>query len=175
MHATYSLALERGLTGFSVADVAERADVHQTSIYRRWGTLEELLVDTMRSRVDEAAPVPDSGSLEGDVRAFLESIAAFMRSPEGLLLSRLAVAAGENPVLLESRAKYWHRVLANAATIFERASARGEVSPDSDPSTSVEILVAPLWFRALVTGDCLDDAFIEAIMRTVLAGPGLHA
>lgn len=175
MDATYSLALERGLSGFSVADVAERADVHQTSIYRRWGTRERLLVDAVRARVDRAAPVRDTGSLRGDLRSFLEGVAAFMRTPEGLLLSRLAVTPSEDPTLLETRTQYWQRAITNAATMFERAAARGEVSPDVDGPTSVEILVAPLWYRALVTGQDLDEAFLEAVVRVALEGLRAHA
>lgn len=172
LESTYALALERGLTGFSVADVAERAGVHQTSIYRRWTDRENLLVDAVRSRIDAAAPVPDTGSLDGDVHAFLETIAAFMRTPEGLLLSRLAVAAGENPALLAARNAYWQPVLAGAAEIFERASARSEIRTNIAPSAAVEILVGPLWFRALVIGGDLDGAFVTAIAQTVLTGLG---
>lgn len=175
MDATYSLALERGFSGFSVSDIAERAGVHQTSIYRRWGTRERLLVDAVHSRVDRAAPIPDTGSLRGDLRSFLEGVAAFMRTPEGLLLSRLAVTPSEDRTLLETRTRYWQRAITNAATMFERAAARGEVSPDVDGPTSVEILVAPLWYRALVTGQDLDEAFLEAVVRVALEGLRAHA
>lgn len=175
MEATFSLALERGFSGFSVSDIAERAGVHQTSIYRRWGTRERLLVDAVHSRVDRAAPIPDTGSLRGDLRSFLEGVAAFMRTPEGLLLSRLAVTASEDPALLETRTQYWQRAITNAATIFERAAARGEVSPDIDGPTSVEILVGPLWYRAIVTGQDLDEAFLEGVARVALEGLGAHA
>ena len=170
LEATYALALERGLGGFGVADVAERAGVHQTSIYRRWGDREGLLVDAVRSRIEKAAPVPDTGSLEGDVRAFLTSVAEFMRTPEGVLLSRLAVAAGESPALLATRTEYWEQVLSSAARMLERAGSRGEIRTSIAASAAVEILVGPLWFRALVTGEDLDDGFVEAIIHTALTG-----
>lgn len=175
LEATYTLALEHGLTGFTVADVAERAGVHQTSIYRRWRDRERLLVDAVRSRIDQTAPVPDTGSLDGDVRAFLDGIAAFMRTPEGLLLSRLAVTAGESPALLATRTEYWQQMLTSAARMFERASARGEIPTSTDPSAAVEVMVGPLWFRALVTGGDLDDAFVQATVHTALAGLGPRA
>lgn len=175
LEATYALALERGLSGFGVADVAERAGVHQTSVYRRWGDRDGLLVDAVRSRVDEAVPVPDTGSLEGDVRAFLGAVAAFMRTPEGLLLSRLAVAAGESRALVATRTDYWEQVLTDAARMFERAADRGETNTSVTPSATVEILVGPLWFRALVTGEDIDGAFVEAVARTTLTGLGSPA
>lgn len=170
LEATYTLALERGLTGFSVADVADRAGVHQTSVYRRWTDRERLLVDAVRSRIDEAAPIPDTGSLEGDLCAFLEATAAFMRTPEGLLLSRLAVTAGESPALLAPRTEYWNQVLTSAAKMFERASARGEITTNIAAAAAVEIIVGPLWFRALVSGADLDAAFVKAITHTALTG-----
>ncbi len=170
LEAAFELALERGLAGVSVSDVAERAGVHPTSIYRRWGDREGLLVDALLSKVGEAAPMPDTGTLEGDLRTFLRNSADFMRTPQGRMLARMAVSIDPTSDLHEARAEYWRLALANASRIFERAEARGELASGTDPVAAVEIVAGPLYMRALVTGEDLDEAFVEAILRAALTG-----
>ncbi len=170
LDAAFRLALERGPARVTVADVAERAGVHPTSIYRRWGDRDRLLIDALLSQIGEAAPLPDTGTLEADLRAFLRSSADFMRTPQGQMLARMAASIDDASELREARGEYWRLALANAGRIFERAAARGEIPPGTDPATAVEVVAGPLYMRALVTGEELDDAFVEAIVRIVLTG-----
>lgn len=169
LEAAFELALEKGLS-VTVADVAERAGVHQTSIYRRWGSRERLLVEALLSQIGELAPMSDTGSLEGDLRAFLSAGAQFMSSPQGMMLARIAVATQDTRELRDLRTEYWSQALTNAAKIFERALARGEMTPGIAPTSAVELVTGPLYMRVLLTGEALDDAFIDAIVRTTLAG-----
>ena len=168
--ATYDLALESGLGGFSIADVADRAGVHATSIYRRWGNREHLVAEALLSVVGEAAPMPDTGSLEQDLRTFLTLSAALMRTPQGRLLVRMAVTMGDDVDLAQLRDHYWSQAIANAAKIFERAADRGELAPRADAATAVEVAAGPLYMRALITGEQLDDDFIDRVVHLVLDG-----
>jgi len=169
LEAAFGLALEQGLS-ITVADVAERAGVHPTSIYRRWGGRERLLVEALLSQIGELAPMPDTGSLEGVLRAFLSASAQFISSPQGMMLARMAVATHDSRELRDLRTEYWGQALANAAKIFERALARGEMTPGITPTSAVELVTGPLYMRTLLTGEALDDTFVDAIVRTTLAG-----
>ena len=164
------MALERGLAGTSVADVAERAGVHPTSIYRRWGDREHLLADALLRGVEEGTPVPDTGSLEGDLRRFLADAARTLDTPQGRLLLRLAVTVADDPNLVGLRDRYWSQALADAGRIFERAEDRGELAGVIDPVTAVELILGPLYMRAIITGEPLDEAFVERLVRLVLSG-----
>ena len=51
----------------SMADIASRAGVQKTTLYRRWGDAEALLHEAVACQPREAIPVPDTGSLHGDL------------------------------------------------------------------------------------------------------------
>lgn len=170
LDATLEALLEDGLASVSVADVADRAGVHQTSIYRRWGTKDNLVVDALLSHVGSASPIPDTGSLEGDLREFVTRSAAFMETPLGAALARVAVFMADSPDLAEIRRDYWSRALSNAGQMFERAAARGELADDIDPQLGVEAVAGPLYMRLLVTGEPLDPEFLSGVVQTALRG-----
>ena len=73
--AVLDLLTERGTAELSIPVVAQRAGVNPTSIYRRWRTREGLLADVAMSRLERDLPLPDTGSLRGDLTAMLDEIA----------------------------------------------------------------------------------------------------
>lgn len=170
LEATFETLLELGLRGLSVAEVAARAGVHPTSIYRRWGTREALVVDAVLDWIVQQAPIPDTGSLEGDLLAFVRDSAALMTTPQGGTLLRVAVAVADSPAMDQVRRDYWSRAFAIIGTIFERAAGRGELAAGVDPALAAETLLGPLYVRALMTGEPLDAGFLCGVVGTVLRG-----
>ena len=65
------------------------------------------------------------------------------------------------------------RAAREAAVPLERATLRGELSLDVDPDLVMDLLVAPLFYRAFVSHDPVDDAYIaslvDAVLRAVVA------
>jgi hypothetical protein len=43
--------------------------VHKTTLYRRWRTREALMLDALLEQGRERVPIPDTGSLHGDLVA----------------------------------------------------------------------------------------------------------
>ena len=86
LRATLDALLAGGSDDLSIREVAQRAGVHETSVYRRWGTRANLILDAVLSEVEAAVPVPDTGSLRGDLLALLSAIAAFITTPLGQVL-----------------------------------------------------------------------------------------
>src|SRR2546425_529533 len=79
--AVTDLVAERGYGEFTVGDVAARAGVADTSVYRRWGTLEALLTDVALTRLNTQSPMPDTGSLAGDLHAYAAQVAREITGP----------------------------------------------------------------------------------------------
>jgi AcrR family transcriptional regulator len=173
LDATIALLRERGDT-FSIPQVAARAGVHDATIYRRWGSRDALVVDAIRSHVGEAIPIPDTGSLAGDLSAFLERSVAFLTSPLGSQLVRATVGA-ESPAAGTPRAAYWPLRLEQIGVMIERAMARGELPPASmtEATLAAEMLLAPLYFRLLVSRRPLDHELArhvaDFVRRTLAA------
>ena len=65
LEAAADVLFERGFDTLSIREIAERAGVHESSIYRRWGTKADLVVDALLSRLGREVPTPDTGSLRG--------------------------------------------------------------------------------------------------------------
>lgn len=173
LDATLALLIEDP-DGFTIPQVAARAGVHDATIYRRWGTREALIVAAVAERIGAEAPVPDTGSLRGDVAAFVERSVAFLASPLGSRLVRATVAA---PRLAtpEAREAYWPDRLATIGAIFARAVARGEIPAGVDPALAAEALLAPLYFRLLISQRPLDAEAVAEVTEFVLRAVGADA
>jgi AcrR family transcriptional regulator len=78
--------------GVTVAAVAERSGVHAATIYRRWGGVPGLLEDVVEAGPARTAPLPDTGSLRGDVEAYARGVAETLTGPLGVLTLRTAAA-----------------------------------------------------------------------------------
>lgn len=152
----------------SVAGVARRAGVHETSVYRQFGTREDLLLAALMSASEQRVPVPDTGSLRADLIATLQMVIAGADEPLGLALLRTGVLAPG--AYTEQRRAFWQDRLSAFTPIFERGIARGEAPADMDIELALEMLVAPLHSRLLVTGFPIEVDLAERITDRVLAG-----
>ena len=130
----------------TVALVAERSGVHQATIYRRWETLAGLLNDVVADQVATTAPIPDTGSLRGDLEAYAEQVAGHLAGPLGTLILRAAVVdlgTGVHPqmppALLERQQPL--------QDMLDRAAARGEHPPSH--TELLDVILAPLYFHTL--------------------------
>ncbi len=162
-----------GYDGLSVDDIARRAGVHKTTVYRRWPTLAELVLDALELDSEVAVPVPDTGTLSGDLRALARAVAANLSDERGARRSRSLVAsAASSPELAASMHAYWRTRLAATAPVVERAIDRGEIGAHVDPNIVIEALVGPIWLRFLMTGESIDAPFVDRIAALVVAGVG---
>lgn len=166
LDATIALLREEG-DAFGIPQVAARAGVHETSIYRRWGSREALIVDAVRAHIGEEVPLPDTGTLRGDLLAFLERSIAFLSSPLGSQLAR-ATAPAPRTAAADARGLYWPGRLEQIDALFARSAARGELAPTADRALAVELLLAPLYFRLLISGALLDPALAPRLTDFIL-------
>ncbi len=174
--AVLSAALDalraNGIEGFTIADVARRAGVHETSIYRRWGTPEKLILDALLDQSEQLLPVPDTGELRADLITFLAELAAMLTEPAGRALLHALAGPTTNPTVLESRAAFWQGRYDLVRVMLDRAIERGELSPSVDQRLLLEALIGPLHFRTLLTGEPIEPEYPEALVHMLLDGIG---
>jgi AcrR family transcriptional regulator len=171
MAATTELLAATGYDGLSIEAVAERAGVHKTTVYRRWPTKAELIADALSERSEEHVPVPDTGTLSGDLTALARAVAANIGSDVGAAMARTLVAASiTSTEVADTGATFWSERLALTGTIVERAIARGEIPRDTDPNLVIEAVIGPLYVRLLLTGEPIDARFAEQVAALVAAG-----
>jgi AcrR family transcriptional regulator len=168
LEATADVLFDSGFDALLVREVAERADVHESSIYRRWGTKENLVVDALLSRLGHEVPTPDTGSLREDLLVALRAVKAFLGTPLGENLVRMALR--QDIFSKSDHARYWNDRFTRASAMLDRAEARGELRPGIDRFLTIETLIGPLYFRFLLTREPLDEGVLETIVDLVLTG-----
>jgi AcrR family transcriptional regulator len=170
LDAALQAIAEHGADAVSVPEIARKAGVHETSIYRRWDTREHLVIDALLAYSQEQLPIPDTGTLREDLIAFAGSLVAYLHTPFGAALTRSMSAADDDPALAVSREEFWRSRFDLARIMIDRAVARGELPDSTDPALALEVLIAPLHFRALLTRQPLDGPLTSRLVDILLTG-----
>ena len=157
-----------GYSALTMDAVASEAGVGKATIYRRWRTKEELVVDTVSELNAVEAELADTGSLEGDLRSLMHSMVGMVRSPAGAATKALLSSMQHQPALAEAFRQGPMAVWRSAFDqVWERGEQRGEVRPGLSGSLTAEAIGAPLVQRWLVNGEPVDDAFADAVIDQV--------
>ena len=174
--AVVGLLAEGEPASLTIPQVAARAGVNPTSVYRRWGDVPTLLADTAAWRFGTTAPLPDTGDLRGDLVAWGEHLLQELGRPDQLALLRAAVAVGPARVSEPAQGSActacvrWRSEHADA--IVAAAQARGEATPTA--SEVVDHLVAPLHFRVLFGLPAAGTDVVERLVAHLLAASSGH-
>lgn len=165
--AVIELLQDRTVDDLSIPLVAERSGVHQATIYRRWGSIPVLLNDLLAAGPARTAPLPDTGTLRGDLDGYATAVAGSLEGPLGVLMLRAAVSnippdpdRGPSAILLERTQQL--------QDMLDRAEARGESPPSVDEL--LELVVAPLYFHALF-GQPAGAEHARRLVDRLLASP----
>lgn len=164
--AVTALVTERGYGALNMTDIAERAGVAATSLYRRWGDVRVLIMEVAVERLMQEHPLPDTGALAQDMRTWARSIVTSLSSPEGssFFQAFIATALPTSANGVERMAALKPRV-AQIKTMLGRAKARGEPAPSIEDV--VDMLLAPLYTRALF-GMPMDKALANRLVKRLL-------
>ncbi|MEC3916633.1 TetR/AcrR family transcriptional regulator [Nocardia sp. CDC160] len=160
--AVTDLISERGYGNFTVGEVAARAGVADSSIYRRWGNLENLLGDVALHRLNAQSPMPDTGSLEGDLRTYAAQVAREITGPDGLAVVRLAVALSSNGQGLQAGEHVLVERTRQLQSMLDRAHDRGE--PALDALDVLDHILAPMYIRVLFGLVPLTPDYIDGLV-----------
>jgi AcrR family transcriptional regulator len=166
--AAFDELAEKGVGSATIAGVAQRSGVHETTIYRRWDTKEKLFVEAMLSRSAEEIPTPDTGRVRDDLLAVVRAVIAYVTSPAGLAALHVASLTVDDQ--REDRQAFWAGRIKALRPVVERGIARGELRPDTDAGLLLETLIAPLHGRLLLTGEPVDEQLGERVVDLVLNG-----
>ncbi|MFW2383152.1 MAG: TetR/AcrR family transcriptional regulator [Acidimicrobiales bacterium] len=171
LEAAADLLTEVGYDKMSVEDVALRAGVHKTTVYRRWPTKADLTADAAALHSLDAVPIPDTGSVVEDLRLLAREVAANIGTEGGSRRSRsIAAAAAASDELTEAMHGFWAHRLALSGQVIERAIARGELHASADANLIIETVIGPLWVRLLLTGEPITEDLADRVVELVTAG-----
>jgi AcrR family transcriptional regulator len=170
--ATVELLADRGLAAMSIEEVAARAGVGKTTIYRRWPSKGLLALDAFVRSFREEQPLPDTGTLRGDLLAALTAwVRAVTQTPMGAMLTSLIAEAQHDP---ELRGAWRDRVIeplrGQHRIMLERAVARGEIPASVDAEVVLDLFFGAAEHRLLLGHLPMTDAFIGTVTEVILGG-----
>jgi AcrR family transcriptional regulator len=162
--AARELVAEQGYEPVSIEQIAARAGVHKTTVYRRWPTKARLVMDAVEDMSAERVPVPDTGALGSDLRRFSRAIVANLNTKGATALARaLVAAAADSEELRASAAQFWRRRFGVAGEMVARAVERREIPADTDSDALIETLIGPLYVRVLLTDVAVDRRLADRV------------
>ncbi|MHC3818213.1 TetR/AcrR family transcriptional regulator [Streptomyces sp. DT9] len=175
------LLLGHGYDRFSVDEVAVRAGVAKTTLYRRWPTKDHLVVAVV-ARMQDEVPVAYRNDVRADLTRYLNAIvdglhrmrlagrpSASGDTSAGVVAEVAAAAARHADIGAAVRAMFLRR---NALVLrmLEQARDAGELDKDVDPEVVFDQLAGALYYRLLITGAPIDAAYVDRLVASVLRG-----
>ncbi|MDX2389504.1 TetR/AcrR family transcriptional regulator [Streptomyces sp. DK15] len=150
LEAVGALLLEAGYDGLTVDAVAERAGVHRTTVYRRWGDVGRLLADVLDAASDDTWCPPDTGSLENDLTALNQEVYEALAGGGPNVTTALIAAGFRSAEAAAALSRFWEDRYARCAVVVTRAADRGELPGPADSRALLVAATAPLYHELLL-------------------------
>jgi AcrR family transcriptional regulator len=170
--ATLEVLVEKGYAGLTVAAVIERAGVSSATLYRRWATKQDLVAAAVATLAPEPAAV-DTGSLHGDLKAFLANIARSISARREDVADALGTEISANTELAAAlREKFTAPRLAELRGILSRAKQRGELDDAPSAEQAYSLVAGGLYHHAFVLHQRITPAYFRNALAFALRGLG---
>ncbi|MFJ8860209.1 TetR/AcrR family transcriptional regulator [Streptomyces sp. NPDC102451] len=183
LEATRASLVDLGWSKLTMGDVATRAGVAKTTLYRRWAGKNELVVDAVAVLFDELE-LPDLGSLAADVEAVVLQFAALLERPETKTALMAVVAESTRDEALRDRIRdsIVNRQKRLVLQGRERAQERGELPTEPDAVVAsrtadliFDVIAGAVVHRALVSAEPVDADWAQRFTLLLLSGLGAAA
>ncbi|MFJ3229412.1 TetR/AcrR family transcriptional regulator [Streptomyces sp. NPDC086787] len=157
-----------GYARMSIEGIARRAGVGKTAVYRRWRSKLHLVLDVVSALAVLGLPVPDTGTLEGDLRLLYEFTSRALRHPvASQIIPDLQAEAARNPEIADAMRRTLREGQEGVASkILAAAEQRGELRHGIDADLALDLISGPLYWRSVVIrGPKLPKAYLETLTR----------
>lgn len=171
LEATLELLAERGYNGAELPEIARRAGVHPTTVYRRWGSKSRLVGEALLERSRPLSPTPDTGSLRTDLERLLLDGIGLVRTPAVRALFEVLLAGSAEPStdVAAARDRFWAAHLEESGGIVERAVERSELPTGTDPAALLDLVIGPALLRLVLMGQHLEPTDVTRIVDRAIA------
>ncbi len=162
---------ESGYAGFTIEAVARRASASKPTIYRWWKGKAALIMEAYEGERETALSVSDRGSLEQELTIRMRNLWRLWQStPLGhALRSIIAEAQADAAALAQLREDFLPKRRASTHTLFARAVARGEISPQADIEAATTLIYSFNLYH-LLTDQLADETAIEHYVHMIVSG-----
>jgi AcrR family transcriptional regulator len=172
LDATLDVLAETGYDGMTIDMVAARAKAGKATVYRRWASKGELVVDAvacMKTADIDFDALPDTGTLRGDLVAMIKPHSIEDGAKKLQVMADLVSMLSKHPELVEAvhEAVTAPRVRVNRI-FLRRAIERGEIPADVDVDLLAQVGGAMATHRTLILRKPVDRAFVLSVIDGVI-------
>ncbi|MCX5525497.1 TetR/AcrR family transcriptional regulator [Streptomyces bobili] len=162
LRAAGDVLVEEGFDRLDLADVARRAEVGKTTVYRRWGSVTGLVADLLADMAETSSPREETGTVLTDLLAnagLVQRTLADVR--QGALFRAVIAAAACDARTAEALRRFYEVRVAEWAPCVEQGVTRGELPAGTDAGAVVRAVSAPLYYEWLTAGVVPDGPAAE--------------
>jgi len=177
LNATLGLAAEVGYRGLTIEAIARRAGVGKHTIYRRWSSISELLLDALSHVWSTGLDYNTTGDIREDLREqFIRSSSALSSPPLGPIYRAVITEAQSDELLRETiDARFLTVVEQRTLDRIRQAQAEGQLRDDVDLQYPAEILSGTLYYRWVLTARPIDENIIDGLINMFMDAYGASA
>ncbi|MCF2571121.1 TetR/AcrR family transcriptional regulator [Brevibacterium sp. UCMA 11754] len=169
MSAALGLLEQHSIEELNVSQIAQAAGVAETTIYRRWGSLPQIIAEAMSRLVLSENQIPDSGSLEDDLKRLLANVASIIEKPAVRRVFRFTMSVDDKNSDISNECKrFWRTRFEMGTVIVARAIRRGEVPQLADPQAVIEVLVGGVYVRSFLLEQPVTNTLITSSVRAAM-------
>jgi AcrR family transcriptional regulator len=168
LEATLATLSEVGYDRLTMDAVATRAKASKATLYRRWSSKANLVVDAL-AHSKGPTEFPDTGSLRGDLRAGFCGMGGLTDRETIATFSSVLTAIQRDPEFAQQfREHFIAEKTALSRGVWERAIGRGEVGPDLDIDLIAPALPGIVLHRVFVMGELPDEDLITRVIDKII-------
>src|SRR4051794_22899187 len=163
-----------GYSRLSIEAVARRAGVGKTAVYRRWRSKLPMVIDVVSEIASLGLVLPDTGSLQNDLRMFVHVVARVLRHPlAAQIVPDLLAEAARNPEIAETLATALNEAQRqSSAALVRKAVARGELPAGTDPDLALDLIAGPLYWRLAVVRTPIGKDYLDRLAQSIATALG---
>ena len=170
LQAAFDELVDRGIDRFTVERVAKRAGVEPAVISSIWVDRRILLMDAVLSSSESVIPIPDTGTLRGDLSLAIDAAVEIASTREGRRQLYSMLPRGRDFDPTEVQRDFWDNRLIAWAVTFRRAEQRGELRSGVDPIAATRMLAAAINFDVLFADNPISADYVEKVLDMFLHG-----
>ena len=172
LEATFCLLSSTGFEKLTMEAIAREAHLSKPTLYRRWPGKGPLVLEAMMARspwVPNPQTLPEA-PLKDRLAAWLGELFETLESgPEGHILRQLVAAAQADAEFAQQfREGFVAPRRQSVRELLELAQAKGELPPQVDLETLIDLLYGPMWYRLLFGHAPLSRSFAHELVERVL-------
>jgi AcrR family transcriptional regulator len=172
LDAALEVLAEAGYVGMTMDMVAERAKAGKATVYRRWPSKAELVLEAVASLKKSAvnlAALPDTGSLRGDLLALFKPQPLEEGQRTLKVMAGLASMISADEKFAEAVTDIMVTPWAEAhLALMKRAAARKEIPNDADLETLSRVTASMAGFRTLIERKPFTREFLVSMVDAVV-------